>query len=241
MTASSKTFSPAHIPAPPSEYRLILKRVDWLLLASAAVDFVWPMLVGTFEGTPFREIRLSIPFLTIVFTIFLLRGNLRMASILRWCLAFSLAAIVPSIFLAPVTTPIGLLIAQWRFDFLNTLGAATVTLVTIAACLWIVLQLGSAPVNAARASQGRPWRNLYVPIALGVVFTLAAVVFTVVAANSLAKEGALQQARALVGPGYELHVSKISSKRKSGTTTTRASVTAWNDSEIKVVDVDWQR
>jgi hypothetical protein len=241
MTTSSRTFSPAHIPPPPSEYQLVFKRAGWLLLASAAIDILWPMLVGTFEGTPFREIRLSLPFLTIIIAIFLLRGNLRMASIFRWCLAFSLAASVTSIFLDPVSTPIGLRFAQWRFDFLKSFGAAALALVTIAAGLWIVWQLGSAPVNAARAAQGRPWRRLHLPVALGVILTVIAAVFAVGTANSPGQELALQQARTLVGPGYDLHVGKISSKRKSGVTNTRAKVTAWNDSEIKVVEVGWQQ
>ena len=167
------------------------------------------------------------------------RGSLRAALWVRWCAVLLLAAGLSLLFFLPMMQPFSLTFAQLRLGQgpspLWLLGAVLAVLLLA----WLVWQLGRAPVRAACGPAGLAPRDLRIPAAVGVGLVLALGVFVI----AMRLGAPAQQARALAGQvageGYRLHIAWVGRERLGSGTRMSARVTAWNDSEVRQIPVQW--
>lgn len=234
---ASRTFSPARASSARETLEAIFKRVGWVILACAAARLAWPLLLGKLTGNDVLTIKLSLPILDALVGILLLSVRLRLASFIRWILVFGLSASLVFELLELFVTPVDLQLARLRFSPIETIGSALFSLAGFAVRYWIVLQLGRPTIHLARAAQGRPFRNMQIPIVLGVACALVSSVFYCLTIFGEDAQNAKAQALQQVGPDYNFHVKSLASSKKNR----RAEVVAWNDSEMKSLQVEWSR
>lgn len=170
----------------------------------------------------------------------LLRGSPRAAMWVRWCAVLLLAAGLSLLFFLPLTQPFSLTFAQLRIGQGPSLSLLTGVLLLLALLAWIVWQLGRAPAHAACGAAVLKPRDMRIPAALGVGLVIALGGFLV----TMRVGASAQQARALaeqaVGEGYRFHITWLSRVRTGTATQVTAVVTAWNDSEVRRIPVQWE-
>jgi hypothetical protein len=231
-------------PALPSvvpEYKRVLQQVGWLFAVYAAAQVLWPMIATSFNDTPLRDTKFSFPIVTLILGILLLQGSLRAASMARWFLVFGVAGAITHGVIQIFTSPIELSLAYLRFQPFATLQEFVFDAAMFLAQCWIVVQLGSASVAAAREMAGKQIRDMRVPSAAGVLLSLALSFYALGLMNGEGGARAKELAAEQVGPSYSLHVTSISTKSSLGERTTNAQVVAWNGYEVKNVKVAWSR
>ena len=170
----------------------------------------------------------------------LLRGSPRAAMWVRWCAVLLLAAGLSLLFFLPLTQPFSLTFAQLRIGQGPSLSLLTGVLLLLALLAWIVWQLGRAPAHTACGAAVLKPRDMRIPAALGVGLVIALGGFLV----TMRVGASAQQARALaeqaVGEGYRFHITWLSRVRTGTATQVTAVVTAWNDSEVRRIPVQWE-
>lgn len=169
------------------------------------------------------------------------RGRLGAAQWVRWCAVLLLAAGLSLLFFLPLMQPFSLTFAQLRLGQGPSPTLLAGALLGVALLAWIVWQLGRAPIHAACERAGVKRRDLRIPSAAGV----GGVVLLGVWVLSMRVGAPAQQARALAeqaaGEGYRFHIAWISRARTATGTQLTALVTAWNESEIRQIPVQWQQ
>ncbi|WP_049722560.1 hypothetical protein [Gilvimarinus polysaccharolyticus] len=171
----------------------------------------------------------------VVAGIFLIRGGIKTARAVRWFSVFLAVAFIGLLLVTPFTTPFGLLLIQLKLNALSIVGSFGFGFVLIAVLIWVHLQL-STPESLSLLAQsgyktGKP-KSAY--IAGGVLLVLA-VGLSAGLLNGESAQKAKELAQEQLGPGFQYHVSNMSTSGNSG----RASVTAYTDKEIHSVQVQW--
>ena len=167
--------------------------------------------------------------------IFLIRGGVKTARAVRWLSIFFVAAFIGFLVLSPFIIPFGLLLTTLKLNTLTMVSSFLSGLVFIAVLIWIHLQL-STPESLERLAQagfktGKP-KSAY--LAGGALVTvLITLLFGLMNGASAQKAKALAQEQ--LGPGFQYHVSSMSTSGNSGS----ADVTAYSDKEIYRVQVQW--
>jgi hypothetical protein len=169
------------------------------------------------------------------------RGSLRTALWLRWCAALWLAAGLSLLFFLPLMQPFSLTFAQLRLGQGPSPLWLAGAVLGVGLMAWLVWQLGRAPIQAAWGPAGLAPRDLRIPSAAGVGLVLALGVFVV----AMRVGAPAQQARALaeqaVGDGYRFHIVRLRREPVATGTRVTAVVTAWNESEIRRIPVQWEQ
>jgi hypothetical protein len=213
-----------------------LKRAGAVLIAVGLID------IGVMAYCIANEISYASSFnvFSVVAGVFLMRGSLRAASIVRSTCVFLLCGVAAMAVAWPFLQPWDLTVAQLRQDAGSAMLAAVVLLALCALMGWLVVTLGLPSVQAAQLASGLRPRRLSVPMAagLGVVLLLglSAHIFLFGESASKAKALAAQQ----LGDAYRYHVSSLSIANTRDGTTVKAVVTAWNAKEIRDLPVAWQ-
>jgi len=214
----------------------ILKRTGGVLLATGLVDIA-VMIYCIANRISYSS---SFNIFAVVAGVFLLRGNLQAASIVRLMSSFMLGAFLALLVAWPFVYPVDLTLTQLRLNpGASVLAAAFVTF-GLALLSWLIWELGREPVQAARAAAGRRARDIRAPAAIGV----GLVVVTSILLTLLSRGESAARARAMaeqqLGPGFRYHVSSLSIAKNHQGTFVSGMVTAWNEKEIKDVPVRWK-
>ncbi|WP_342120542.1 hypothetical protein [Pseudoduganella sp. OTU4001] len=212
--------------------RIILQRTGALVFALGIVEFYlgWTSAPpGTFR---FQIFGMLIGLLVVF-------GNSRAISGVRW-LAW-LALLPAAVFLVSTYAllPASLLLAQMRFvpgQFTIEVGKQ---LLVVAVVILLIRQLGSAPVLAARAAEGRKVRNMRIPLAIGGVLALSVTIMEARVLNNADAAKAVQLAAAHVGPGYEYFTNRLF-YQYGKQNIVNARVQAWNERELIEIPVRWE-
>ncbi|GMQ99596.1 MAG: hypothetical protein BMS9Abin18_0414 [Zetaproteobacteria bacterium] len=167
--------------------------------------------------------------------VFLMKGGVKTARVVRWFIAFFSMAFIGMLSLFPIAMPIGLLETQIKLNPVGMLGSYAFSIVFIGVLVWVYRQL-SAPdalekLRQAGFKTGKPKSALYVALAFivlgGVLFGFLFNSESAMKTKKLAKEQ--------LGPNYKYHISSLNMSGNSGS----AVVTAYNSNEIKNVQVKW--
>jgi hypothetical protein len=219
-----------------TDYLAILKRAGHVLLVVGLLD-IGLMLYCFAVGMSYAS---SFNIFAVIAGILLMRGNLEAAAVVRFLAVFlfvAFAGVIPAVLLIQ---PLDLTMTYLRLSPVSSLGAAGLAAGVLLLLGWLAHELGSEPVQAARAQAGRKRQGARIPAALG----LAVPVFLGVGVSFLLRgetaEHAKLLAREQVGANYRLHVSSLSVQWNGSRTTAEGVVVAWNDNEIRQVPVHWE-
>jgi hypothetical protein len=214
----------------------ILKRTGATLLAVGLIDIAI-LIYCIANGIAYSS---SINIFAVIAGIFLLRGSLRAASLVRWFAVLMLAGFLTLVVAWPFVQPIGLTLAQVRLSPGFSLAVAAVVALLLVLLFWISRELGREPVQAARAAAGRKVRDMRIPAAIGVALVLLMGAFLSILLRGETAARARSVAEQQLGPGYRYHVSSLKISKRSDGTFVAGVVTAWNDKEIRKVPVHWK-
>lgn len=214
----------------------ILKRAGTVLLVVELLDIA--VMVYCIVNRISYSSGLNI--FAVIAGIFLLRGNLRAALIVRWVAVFLLAAFVALLLAWPFMQPMGLTLTQIRLSPFSASISIGLMASVFVLLLWLYRELGQAPILAARAAAGRKARDMRVPAAAGVcvVVALGIVLALLLGGESASKARALAEEQ--MGAAYRYHVSSLSIAKNRQGTFVAGIVTAWNEKEIRNVPVKWE-
>lgn len=220
----------------PSPHASILKRTGTVLVAVGLLDIA-VMIYCIVYRISYSS---SFNVFAVVAGVFLLRGSLRAASIVRWVSAFMMAAFAALVLAWPLVQPIDLTLAQVRLNPLSTVTSLGLLVLVLALLAWLVRELGRPSMLEARAAAGRKLRDMRIPAALGVglVAVLVVSLSLLLDGESATKAKSLAQQR--LGAGYRYHVASMNVAKTSQGTFVRGVVTAWNEREIRNVPVSWE-
>jgi hypothetical protein len=129
---------------------------------------------------------------------------------------------------------------QIRSQGTEIAGNAAVTLSMLVLLYWVARELGREPVLAARAAAGLKRQDMRIPFVLGVLLVIAMAVGAHWMQGLFSAQQAIAKASGVVGDGYQFHVQSLQVMQSSNTKSVRAVVTAWNDTEIREIPVEWK-
>jgi hypothetical protein len=221
---------------PSSDYLPLLKKAGLVLVVVGLLD-LGLMIYAIASQVSYSS---SLNFFAVVAGVFLLRGNLRAASAVRWLALFFFAALVSVSVVSPFLLPLGLLATYVQVNPLAFMGSLVVFAAALLLLGWQAKQLSAEPIKAARLAAGRKERDARIPLLLGVglAVVLAGVNFTVQRSDSAAR--AVSEARAQLGADYEFHVSSINYRTSSEGKVVSGVVTAWKSGVIKDMRFQWR-
>lgn len=221
-------------------YRTILKRVGIVLIAVGILDIAYFFYYTSQEqsfSSSLRDNYSSNGLVIVVAGVFLLRGSLRAVEIVRWFAAFGISNLVSNIFiLLPFLKPAELWAIEFRLYPVSLCLSFLVKIMSIALLCWIYIQLRAAPVISASLKSGYSASTAKFAFILGVasiVLLTGIMQFTV---NSPAGTKAVELARSQYGDNYKYHVTGM--RWSNGNV--KANLTAYNEQEIKAVQVEWK-
>jgi len=219
-----------------TQHTSILKRVGAVLLVVGLIDIA----VMIYCITNRISYSSSFNIFAVIAGIFLLRGSLRAASIVRWFAVFMLAAFVALLIAWPFMQPFALTLTQIRLNPGTSFATFAFMAFVLGLLVWLIRELGREPVMVARANTERKQRDMRIPAAAGVGLVIAMCIFLVLFLGGESAGRAKSMAEQQVGPGYRLHVSSLNIAKNNQGTFVSGVVTAWNDSEIRNIPVHWE-
>jgi hypothetical protein len=214
----------------------ILKRTGVVLLVVGLLDIA-VMIYCIANGITYSS---SFNIFAVIAGVFLLRGSLRAASVVRWFSAFMLAGFLALIVAWPFVQPLDLTLTEARLSPRSATGTLALVAFVLGLLAWLYRQLASQPLLAARAAAGRPRRDMRIPAAAGVglVVLLVVFMFLLLGGESAGKARAIAEQQ--LGSNYRYHVSSLNIQMNSQGKYVSGMVTAWNDKEIRSVPVRWE-
>jgi hypothetical protein len=215
----------------------ILRRAGTVLLAAGLIDLA-ALAYSLAQGQAYVS---GFNLFAVVAGVFMLRGSLQAALVARWFAVWMLAALLATVFVLPFMQPFSLTFAQLRLGIGPAPASIGLAVLVTALLGWLAWQLGREPVRAARAARHlKPW-SLTPPALVGVALVVGLGVVVAVLRGGEAAAHARELAAQQVTPDYRLHVRSVSKTRSGQGTRITATVTAWTDSDIKTVPVQWQQ
>jgi hypothetical protein len=175
----------------------------------------------------------SLNVFAVVAGILVYRGSRITARFAVRVLSFLIGVLLTLPVLVPILTPPRLLWLQLRSGEDTGFGAFAVIPVLLAVAFWLRKELAAVPVYA----HGRFPPPLHRSAAAGVGVALSSGLVLLMAAAFLGPPGrrAVKEAELKVGPGYSFRVLHLAGNSARG----GALVTAYSDTEIKNVEVEW--
>jgi hypothetical protein len=217
-------------------YRGILKRAGFVLVAVGLVDIGW-MIYCIVNGIAYSS---SLNIFAVIAGILLIRGGLRTAGIVRWLATFFVAAFVCVAVFFPLLQPIGLTIAEIRFNTVGVVTGVLFAVAIIAALYWVARELGREPIQVAREAAGLKRGNTRVPGFCGIGVVVAGSVALVFFLGGESADRAKREAAEQVGPDFALHVTSLMISESGRHKSVSAVVAAWNDKEVRDISVHWE-
>lgn len=214
-------------------YRAILKRVGIVLIAVGILDMAY-MVYCISQGQSYSS-SLNIP--AVVAGVFLLRASLRAVHIVKWFAAFMLSYFVSVFILLPFVKPAELWATEFRLDPVGLCMSLLLTIMPIALHLWIYTQLRAASVVSASVKSGHSASTPKLAFILGVALVVLPVGMMHFTRGGADGAKAVEVARAKYGENYKYHLTGM--RWSNGNV--QASLTAYNEQEIKPVQVEWEQ
>ena len=209
-----------------------MKRVGWALVALGLVDIAY-MAYCIMHAQNYSS---SLNIFAVIAGAFLINGHLGAARIVTWWSAFLFTGFTGGILACLVLMkPFDLWLAEFHLRPGSTLFGVLASAAATALLFWTYRELRSTEVLQARAAAGQTIAPPKLAFAAGALIVVGFVplLFYMMHGETAAK--ALKLAEAKEGPGFKYNITSLSSEGEHGT----ASVTAYNASEIKSVDVNW--
>ena len=121
----------------------ILKRTGVVLLTVGLIDIA-VMIYCIVNGISYSS---SFNVFAVIAGIFLLRGSLRTASVVRWFAVFMFAAFVALLIAWPFIQPLGLTLTQLRLNPGASVAAIVFMAFVLSLLFWLARELGCKPIQ----------------------------------------------------------------------------------------------
>ena len=218
------------------DYRPLLKRVGIALVVVGLLD-VALMVVAIMSRTSYSS---SFNIFAVIAGIFLIKGSLRVASLVRQFVLFFLGALVSFAVVSPSVVPPGYLLVQLQLNPMAIIGSLAGLVLVVGFFLWLVRELGSSVVLQARQEAGLPPRRGLVPFYIGVGLAGLLAISSYFVQHSESANRATSEARTALGEDYSFYVSSISFRTSSEGKAVSGIVTAWKSGSIKEHRFSWR-
>ncbi|PSB55576.1 hypothetical protein [Chamaesiphon polymorphus] len=220
-------------------YRTILKQVGIASIAIGILDLMYMVYrVSTnLQQSPTGSYS-SPGILIVVAGVYLIRGSLRTANIVRWVAAFWIAIGIGSILMRSCSTPFDLLMLEFRLDPNGFVMWYLSKIIETAVAYWIYRQLSAEPVMSASLNSGHHVSIPKQAFFLGAALTVLMPILLYITGDGVLGRKAVNLARAKYGQGYKYHLTALNRSRKMSGETISAKIAAYNDREIKNVRVE---
>jgi uncharacterized membrane protein len=220
-------------------YRAILKQVGIVAIAIGILDIMYMVYRVSANLRQSPDGSYSSPgILIVVVGIYLMRGSLRMANIVRWIAAFWIANGVGSILMRSCSTPFALSVLEFRLDPHGVLMWYLSRIVETAVTYWMYKKLSAEPIIFASLNSGHHVSIPKQAFFLGAGLTVLMPILSYITGDGVLGRKAVNLARAKYGAGYKYHVTALNRSRSMSRETVSANITAYNDREIKPVRVE---
>jgi hypothetical protein len=216
-------------------YRSILRRAGLVLVAVGLVDIGW-MIYCIINGITYSS---SLNIFAVVAGILLIRGGLKTAGIVLWLALFFVSAFAALVVIFPFLQPVGLTLAEIRFNPVGVGTSVFFAVVIVAALYWVARELGREPILVAREGAGLKRGSARVPMLCGVGVVVVGSVALLVFLGGESADRAKREAAEQVGPGFALHVTSMMIRESRHHRSVSAVVAAWNDKELRKLSVHW--
>lgn len=213
----------------------ILKNVGRVLIAIGLVDIA-VMIYCIINSMAYSS---SLNIFAVVGGIFLMRGSLRAATVVRWFSMFLLAGFLVLPMAWPFIQPLDLTLTQIRLNPWGSIATGVMVVFLLVLLFWVMRQLGHKSVREAQVSAGRRLGSLYMPAVAGVGMVVALVVFLRILLGGATAERAKLMVEQKLGPNYRYHVSSLNIQKNTQGTFVNGVVVAWNETEVKNFPVQW--
>ncbi|PCJ87170.1 MAG: hypothetical protein COA54_06615 [Thiotrichaceae bacterium] len=210
----------------------ILNRVGIALCLVGVIDII------VFIYCARNDINYSSSFniFAVVAGLFLIKGSIRVARIITLFSAFLLAAFVGLLITFPLMQPVELQLIDFKLNPVSRQLSIVFMLLATGFIYWVYRQLSSEPVMLARKKAGLSYGFPKQAVALGIIL-VAGLSF---AMNNLSNSDSASQAKIkaneIYGDTYAYHVTHINNSDGY----VLARLTAYNESEIRSVEVKWR-
>jgi len=225
-----------------NEHEAILKKVGTALIVVGLLDISFMVYCIV------NEISYSSSFniFAVIAGIFLYRGSLKTAKVVTFFSAFFLTGMGGLLFVFPLFTPPDLLLTQIKLNPLSSAGYFVFALFFLIFLTWVLKSLTTPAIHEAMDNKGINPKSFFSRPRSGVIcgIILLAILGGALPLllNGEAAEMAKNEAQKKVGDGYKFAVSAINiNSNFSGKTNVHAAVTAYNDSEIKKIEVQFEK
>lgn len=216
-------------------YREVLNRVGRVLVIVGLVDIA----IMIYCIATSQSYSSSLNIFAVAAGIFLQRGSMRTARIVRLFAIFFGVALIGVMLAMPAIEPTDLLLARIR----QQPGAMAMIVLAggLLACLflWVASQLGRHEVRAAVEEDGRRWIAGVIPALAAVLVIPAALAFSHALRHGEDAKRLVEMARRQAGEGYSYHLSSFSAAYSGDHSTVRGVVVAWNEQGIRELEVGW--
>ena len=219
-----------------NKYLSILRTTGGVLVVIGICDIAL-MIYSLAMATSYASI---VHIFAIVAGFFLIRGNLKAASLIRSLAVFGMILFGGMFLLSLCFRPIGLTVTQLRLQPTAIIGPTAFLLGGLAFLTWLQWQLGKKSVLTAQLRKGLPQPEMRTPIFWGVLGLLAVAVLMGTLLNGESAQKAEDMARKQLGDAYNYHVSSIEIFRSGGVKEVSSVVTAWNTGDVQSLSIEWQ-
>jgi hypothetical protein len=154
------------------EYRSILKRTGAIVVAIGLADIAAMIYCVTHQISYFSSVNIF----AVIAGVFLIRGSLKAATIVRWFAIFLTSAFLVGAVAYSITLPFDLIRAKFRLEPLYPIALIGLMLLLLLLS-WISRELGREQVEAACIAGGRQKFKARIPAAAGVGLVLLLTVF----------------------------------------------------------------
>jgi hypothetical protein len=177
--------------------------------------------------------------MALVAAVFLIRGSLQTARLVRMTLALIAGATAMGVLGLAVIQPIQLSVTEIRLDPMAVLWPAVILAVAVGGGLWLIRELDREPIRTATANAGSRHWNSATPAKAGAAAMFLAVMLQWLALHGKSADAAASLAQEQLGLQYRYALTSISNSSKDGHTSVSGVVTAWNETEVKKVILHW--
>jgi hypothetical protein len=221
------------------DYHEILRRVGWVFIIVGLIDIAF-MVYCILNKTSYHS---NLNIFAVIAGIFLLKGSLKATRIISLFIALFIAGTLGGIVVMPFLSPIDLLLTQVRLYPFSILIGVVNFFVFMAIAVWGYREITSAPVRSAMDESRIDYTSFLKKPALGFWVGGCMAVFMVIPMyllmNGATATEVKQRAAVQVGNGYKFHIQSMNMSSNASSKSTYAVVTAYNNSQIKNVVVQW--
>jgi len=213
----------------------VLKRCGLVLIAVGSLDIaymVWCIANG-------RSYSSSLNIFALVGGILLVRGGLKTARWVATLSSFMLAACGVGLVVMPFMYPIG----YWAAVLRSGVGSAVSLIVAGAFCVllfWVRRQVMCPEVRHAQLAAGLSPPKTKVAVAIGAALPVLIVVLLGFMFRSDTAQEAVRRAGQQLGGGYHYVVTSMQMRSNMKEKSVFAVVAAYNDTELKSIQVSWK-